>query len=234
MKNIHRKYMNTFFYCDKIFINNIFEEKNMNGKFIAFEGIDGSGKSTQLRLLAEKLHNDGISCYVTREPTDSPTGSLIHSVMTGRIKMDSRATAALFTADRIDHVTNGTDGLINIIKSGKTVLTDRFYFSSYAYQSADIPMDDIIFYNKITADILKPDINIFIDVPVSLALKRISEGRTVREIYETEERLAVTRENYFKAFEKCRDSEKIVTVNGESSEEEISDKIYEIVKKLYR
>lgn len=205
----------------------------MNGKFIAFEGIDGSGKSTQLRLLAEKLHNDGISCHVTREPTDSPIGSLIHSVMTGRINMDSRAAAALFTADRIDHVTNETDGLLNIIKSGKTVLTDRFYFSSYAYQSADIPMDDIIFYNKITADILKPDINIFIDIPVSLALKRISEGRTVREIYETEERLTVTRENYFKAFEKCKDSEKIVTINGESSEEEISDKIYETVKKLY-
>ena len=68
------------------------------GIFIAFEGIDGSGKSTQITILNERMKEEGIHCYTTMEPTDSPFGSLIHQIMTGRIKTDNKVIAALFVA----------------------------------------------------------------------------------------------------------------------------------------
>ncbi len=65
------------------------ETKNKKGCFIVFEGIDGSGKSTQVNLLKKRLQNEKIKHYVTREPTDSPIGSLIHQIMTGRVLSDN-------------------------------------------------------------------------------------------------------------------------------------------------
>lgn len=70
------------------------------GKFIALEGIDGSGKSTQIQYLAERLKEREIRCYTTFEPTYSPIGSVIHQILSGRVKTDNRALAALFVADR--------------------------------------------------------------------------------------------------------------------------------------
>lgn len=118
------------------------------GNFIAFEGIDGSGKSTQIRLLSERMKAEGICCYTTMEPTDSPIGSLIHQIMTGRIKTDNKVIAALFAADRLDHLLNDVDGIVHKINEGITVLTDRYYFSSYAYHSVDMPMDWVIKANE--------------------------------------------------------------------------------------
>mgnify|MGYP002511929704 CR=1 FL=1 len=107
------------------------EGKKQKGNFIAFEGIDGSGKSTQIGLLAERLKKEGVCCYTTMEPTNAPVGSLVRQVMTGRIRMDNKAIAALFAADRLDHLLNEVDGIASKIEEGTTVLTDRYYFSSY-------------------------------------------------------------------------------------------------------
>lgn len=202
------------------------------GRFIAFEGIDGSGKSTQIRMLAEKLRSDGVKCLETREPTDSPIGSLIHNIMTGRIQSDNRAVAALFAADRIDHLTNSVNGIVSQINSGVTVLTDRYYFSSYAYHSVDVDMDWVIGCNSISADILRPDVTIYVDIPVKTALERIASARAFTELYETEERLTRVRENYLRAFEQLKDTEKVEIVDGTMSVEDIFDKICEIYYKL--
>ena len=120
------------------------EGKKQKGNFIAFEGIDGSGKSTQIGLLAERLKKEGVCCYTTMEPTNAPVGSLVRQVMTGRIRMDNKAIAALFAADRLDHLLNEVDGIASKIEEGTTVLTDRYYFSSYAYHSVDVPMEWVI------------------------------------------------------------------------------------------
>ena len=97
------------------------------GKFIAFEGIDGSGKSTQIQLLNDKLKAEGIYCYTTMEPTDSPIGSLIRQILTGRIKTDNKAIAALFAADRLDHILNDDNGILTKILNGTTVITSRLH-----------------------------------------------------------------------------------------------------------
>ena len=111
---------------------------NERGRFIVFEGIDGSGKTTQIQLLKNRLQQEGIECYSTREPTDSPIGSLIHQIMTGRVRSDNKVIAALFVADRLDHLLNPTDGILEKIGSGISVISDRYYFSSYAYHSIDM------------------------------------------------------------------------------------------------
>src|SRR5262245_51231307 len=99
--------------------------------FIAFEGIDGSGKSTQVKLLSEKLKNEGHKVYSTYEPTDSPIGSVIRNIFKHRIEADEKTIAGLFVADRLDHLLNKTNGVLKKIEEGYTVITDRYYFSSY-------------------------------------------------------------------------------------------------------
>ena len=203
------------------------QDHTKRGKFIAFEGIDGSGKSTQIRLLREKMKAEGMGCYTTMEPTDSPIGSLIHQIMTGRVKTDNRAIAALFAADRLDHLLKDVNGIVQKIDEGVTVLTDRYYFSSYAYHSVDMPMDWVIKANEQSSLILKPTVNIFIDISPDVALARIAENRFERELYEEKSRLLQVREKYLEAFERLKDEECVLTVDGNRTEQEIADEIWE-------
>lgn len=202
---------------------------NKKGKFIVFEGIDGSGKSTQIRLLAERLNKNGTKCIETREPTDSPVGSLIHQIMTGRMSADNRVIACLFAADRVDHLLNETDGILEKINSGITVISDRYYFSSYAYHGVDMDMDWVINTNSVSSDILRPDATIFMDISAKTAMKRITSGRDHIELYEKEERLNAVREKYFEAFEKLKNDEKVYIVDASKSAEDISEEIWNIV-----
>ena len=108
------------------------------GIFLALEGIDGSGKTTQLQKLTARLAQLNIKHYSTQEPTGGPVGSLIRQILTGRTLADNRVMASLFVADRLDHLLNNVDGISQKIDAGVCVLTDRYYFSSYAYQSVDM------------------------------------------------------------------------------------------------
>ena len=203
------------------------------GKFIAFEGIDGSGKSTQIKILTKKLAALDVSCYETREPTDSPIGSLIHQILTGRIVADNKALAGLFIADRVDHLLNSTDGICQKIDSGITVLTDRYYFSSYAYNGVDLSMDWVISSNSISAEILRPTLTVFLDLPVKKALERIDRERFHKELFEKEERLLKVREKYFEAFSKLRDVENVAVVDADADVDTVADRIWDAVCGLY-
>lgn len=203
------------------------------GKFIAFEGIDGSGKSTQIRLLANKLKEIGVYCYTTMEPTDSPIGSLIHQIMTGRIKTDNKVIAGLFVADRLDHLLNDVNGVLPKIMEGTTVITDRYYFSSYAYHSVDMPMDWVIQANAQSKELLQPTITVFIDVNPDNAVERIAKNRFHQELFEKKSRLIKVREKYLEAFEKLKDEENIVIIDGDRSQEEIAEEIWDKVKSYF-
>ncbi|HEX8356897.1 MAG TPA: dTMP kinase, partial [Segetibacter sp.] len=152
--------------------------------FIALEGIDGSGKSTQVKLLAERLSNAGHNVYATFEPTDGAIGTMIRNIMKGQMKADDRTIAGLFVADRLDHLLNETNGILKKIEDGYTVITDRYYFSSYAYHGTHMSMDWVIAANALSAEILRPDLNIFIDVAPETSMRRLS-ARGVIELYET-------------------------------------------------
>lgn len=200
------------------------------GKFIAFEGIDGSGKSTQIQYLMEKLKENNIYYYTTMEPTDSPIGSLIHQIMMGRIKTDNKVIAALFVADRLDHLLNDINGLKAKIDEGITVISDRYYFSSYAYHSVDMPMEWVIQANDQCKRILQPTVTVFIDVDPDVAIERIAKNRFHQELFEKKSRLVKVREKYFEAFKRERDNENIIVLDGNKQPAEIADEIWKKVQ----
>ena len=206
--------------------------EKQKGRFIALEGIDGSGKSTQARLLTEALEAEGIPCCVTMEPTASPFGKLLRQVLKGELKTDARVVAPLFVADRLDHLVGETEGIAKKLEEGITVITDRYYFSSYAYQSVDLPMDWVITANEICAQIRRPDVTIFIDLDPEAAMERILENRDHVEIFEKRERLEKCRENYFRAFELLKGKENVAVTDGNRGVEEIAADIRRIVEAL--
>ncbi len=201
------------------------------GIFIAFEGIDGSGKSTQIRLLAERMRDEGIRCHTTMEPTDSPIGSLIHQIMTGRIKTDARVLSPLFVADRLDHLLNDVDGILHKIDEGVTVITDRYYFSSYAYQGVDMPMDQVISANRPSSDLLRPTVTLFIDIPPDVAIERITKNRSRKELFEKRSRLVQVRDKYLEAFDRLKDVENVIVIDGNRNVQTVADGIWDAVRK---
>lgn len=204
------------------------------GKFIALEGIDGSGKSSQIGRLTARLEGMGVRCLATREPTGGPVGSLIRQIFTGRVTADNRVIAALYAADRIDHLVNEVDGLLSAIGSGVTVVSDRYYFSSYAYHSVDVDMDWVIEANALSAQLLRPTLTVFLDVPVDTALERIHKNRFVEEIFDGADRLRTTRELYFRAFERLSGVERVAVVDGTGTQEEVAGRIWAAVEPCFR
>lgn len=202
------------------------------GLFLAFEGIDGSGKSTQIQLLHKKLQEAGKPVCSTCEPSGGPIGSQLRQILTGRMKADSRVIAALFAADRLDHLLNETDGIAARIEEGVTVLTDRYYFSSYAYHSVDIPMEWVIAANAESRKVLQPDLNIFIDIDAATAMERITRNRFHRELFEKQSLLEKIRNNYLKAFELFKDSEHILIIDGTRTPQEIAEVIWNRIEEL--
>ncbi len=204
-----------------------------NNLFIAFEGIDGSGKSTQVKLLSESLIRTGHRVYCTEEPTDSRIGSIIREVFRHKMEADHRTIAGLFVADRLDHLLNRTHGILKKLEEGYTVITDRYYLSSYAYQGAHMPIDWVIEANSMSADLLRPDLNIFIDISPAISMERLTRGRTSLELFETLENLVKVREKYFEAMGKVKSAECIFVTDGNRSPELIAADIWKEVSEKH-
>lgn len=198
--------------------------------FIALEGIDGSGKSTQMQLLKEKLETAGHKVYLTCEPTDGPMGKMIRNIFTEKLDTDHRVIAGLFVADRLEHILDKTNGLLKKLEEGYTVITDRYLFSSYAYQGAHMSLDWVIAANSLSADLLRPDLNVYIDISPEVSMERITRNRTSTELFETHENLTKVRDTYLLAFKKLEGEEMIFTVDGNQSPEEVAKRIWEALE----
>jgi dTMP kinase len=206
--------------------------KKRKNLFIALEGIDGSGKSTKTKLLTEKLMAQGHKVYSTFEPTDNQIGKLIRNILKGNAKADHRIIAGLFVADRLDHLLNEEYGIVKKLEEGFTVITDRYCFSSYAYQGTHMNMDWVIQANAMSAEILRPDINIFIDVSPEISMQRVHANRDNIELFETLDSLQKVRAKYMEAFEKLKTVENIFTVDGDRSAELIAQDIWQKVASM--
>ena len=200
--------------------------------FIAFEGIDGSGKSTQVKLLSEKLKKEGLNVYCTSEPTDSPIGSVIRNIFKHRIEADHRTIAGLFIADRLDHLLNKTDGILKKLEDGLSVITDRYYFSSYAYQGVHMPLKWVIEANSLSAQLLCPDLTVYIDISPDISMKRLNKGRSHMELYETIENLRNVRDKYLESFELLKLQERVFITDGNRPPEAIAADIWNEVSHL--
>lgn len=200
--------------------------------FIAFEGIDGSGKSTQVKLLKEKLEAAGHKVHTTCEPTDAPPGKMIRDIFNHRIDGDHRTIAALFVADRLHHILNKTDGMLKMLDDGYSVITDRYYFSSYAYQSPHINQDWVIQANSLAAGLLRPDVNIYIDITPEISIERLNKGRTSIELYETLDNLRLVRDKYLELIDLLKNEEKVFVANGDQSPESIANNVWEHISSM--
>ncbi|MCK4767753.1 MAG: dTMP kinase [Desulfobacula sp.] len=203
-----------------------------NGKFIVFEGIDGSGKSTQIRKISKRLETFDYRVYSTFEPTDGPIGSLIRQMLSGKVPTDQRTIASLFAADRTEHLVNKVSGIRHKVDQGEIVLCDRYYFSSYAYHAQYIDMKWVIHANSLNAEILRPDVTIFIDVDPDICFERIKNSRSNFEMYEKLDIMKKVRANYFKAFDALKGLETIAIIDGNSTMEIVEDAILNEVKKV--
>jgi dTMP kinase len=200
--------------------------------FIALEGIDGSGKSTQVKLLTEKLEQAGLKVYTTCEPTDGPIGKIIRDIFSHKMEADHRTIAGLFVADRLDHLLNKTNGILKMLEEGYTVISDRYYFSSYAYQGTHVDLDWVIQANSLSADLLRPDLNVYIDITPEISIERINKGRTSVELYETLENLEEVSNKYCEVMDLLKSEEKAFIINGNPAPEIISNDIWEEVLKI--
>jgi dTMP kinase len=148
------------------------------GKFISFEGGEGSGKSTQIKLLADRLAAARLRAIVTREPGGSPGAEIIrHLVLSGMGKLlGPDAETLLFAAARDDHVHTVIQPALN---QGTWVLCDRFSDSTRAYQGrlGNVAPGVLNAMQRVTIGDLKPDLTIILDVPVEVGLKRAAARR---------------------------------------------------------
>ncbi|MDT8380404.1 MAG: dTMP kinase [Desulfotignum sp.] len=202
------------------------------GRFVVFEGLDGSGKTTQMARLHKRLSGTGTDAVTTCEPTNGPVGILIRQMLTGQIVTDPRTLAVLFAADRTDHLVTPETGVVAVVKKGWTVLCDRYYFSSYAYHARDMDLEWVITLNAVNAQIMKPDLTLFIDVVPQTCLERIRAGRKHLDLFEKIDILTQVRDNYFTAFERLKDQETVKVVDGNASEEEVEQAVWRHVSQM--
>ncbi len=203
---------------------------NTKGKFIVFEGIDGAGKTTQVELLKKRLTDMGREVFLTAEPTDLPMGREIRRVLTGELKKNEYEIAAMFALDRIDHNTNAECGIRMLTERGTDVISDRYYYSSLAYQGYATSYEWVRAMNTDCPAIRRPDICIYLDLTPEESLARIVERHGKVEIYENIEKLTRVRETFLSMIEERRAAgERMFPVSAARTPEEISDEIFNIV-----
>ncbi len=201
------------------------------GKFIVLEGLDGSGTTTQTRLLAESLRKKNIRhVWTTREPSDGPVGSQIRGVLTRQVKLQRIALAGMFVADRLDHLYSH-DGVIDRLRRGEWVIMDRYYYSSFAYQALDMAHDEKAWLMALHQPCLQPDITIFVDVSIETSMTRITVNRGFHfELFEEEDKLKHIREQYFKAIDGLRRTGEVIhVISGEQTVESVQKNIWQRV-----
>jgi dTMP kinase len=152
------------------------------GVLLALEGVDGCGKSTQAGLLATALRERGLEVVLTGEPTDGPLGRQIREYFQGPTRhLSAKEELNLFMADRREH---GEEVINPALAEGRIVITDRYYYSSVAYQGAlGLDPDRILAQNEVMA--VRPDLAVILTLPVATALARLSSApRRARQVSE--------------------------------------------------
>ena len=202
------------------------------GKFIVLEGLDGSGKGTQAGLLVEEMKRQGRRVYLTAEPTSSSTGGMLRDALGGFVGRDAYELSALFLADRIFHNANSINGIKKYIDSGTDVICDRYYYSSFAYQGIDADLKWVMDMNLNCAEIMRPDLCIFLDISPEAGEKRINDNRFDREIYENVQSQKRIRDRFFEVFCLLKDRENIKIVDASRTVAEVSADIIKIYNEL--
>lgn len=173
-----------------------------SGRLIVLEGIDGSGKTTQVHSVVDALNKKGIKAVFTKEPTNSVVGVLLKDVLSGKLKLPPVSFQYLFAADRAVH----QEEIIKYLKKGITVVSDRYLWSALIYGMLDIDALDnkndkerlMIAYSILSMyhRFLVPDFTFYLGVSTKVAMRRIAQKTQKIEIYEKEEKIEKLRKGY--------------------------------------
>lgn len=210
-----------------------------NGYFIVLEGADGCGKSTQARLLCNRLSERGNACVLTEEPGATPTGKAIRElILHPRSRMDAKTELFLFLADRADHV---AARILPALSGGSIVISSRYLFSTLVYQGlvrSAAPNELLLQMNLFAVNNLLPELVIYLDVdPVNgLALAKKATRHTLR--YPDGDRIEAegpafqkkVREGYHAIAAQFPDMFETIEVTGKTREE-VADDVYDLVSR---
>lgn len=213
------------------------KKNRRRGRFIVFEGIDGSGTTTQATMTMEWLLRRGELVYMTAEPSQGPIGVMLRQALRGRllsqpikpggqgkaVPLDPTTLALLFAADRQDHLQNE---ILPHLEAGYHVICDRYLLSSYAYQSLEL---DTRFVRQINEKALAPDLTFFLRVRPEVGMDRIAMSRSGREAFD---KLALQRqiaENYDKLLKDYRDGQ-VEILDGEPELSIVTTKVRAILE----
>jgi dTMP kinase len=209
--------------------------KTRPSPFIVLEGLDGSGTTTQARLLHSHLERAGIRAHLTCEPTDGPAGKLIRDVLSGKLSsartgskivLSEKTLCLLFAADRLDHTAN----IERERKKGAAIVCDRYILSSLAYQTLD-PGISAAWVIGVNAGCAIPDLTILLNVPVGECARRLKERRGTPTIYEKRSTLKAIDENYAAMIGPYRKKfGAVVTLDGTGTTEIVFGRIRDAVQ----
>jgi dTMP kinase len=204
----------------------------MRGRFITFEGGEGTGKSTHVSLLADRLKALGIAVVATREPGGSPGAEAIrHVLLSGVAKpLGVETEAILFAAARDDHVRNTIEPAL---ASGRWVISDRFVDSSRVYQGALGHLDQKLLHalERVTIGDLKPDVTFILDVPADVGLARAAKRRGEGEADRFEGESLAFHEQLREAYRVIALSEPLrcVLIDATEPKPAVADRIWKVV-----
>jgi len=190
--------------------------------FIVFEGLDGSGQSTQSKLLAQYLTEQGRPVVLTKEPTlDSQAGKKIREILDEKTVIEPAKLQELFVEDRREHLKNL---IIPALKEGKIVISDRYFFSTLAYGAIDLDLEWLI---KINDEFLLPDIILILAVKPETAIERIKNRGDEIKLFEKQEKLEKVWRTYQILSQRFSD---VYMINGEKSIKDVHSDILKIIK----
>jgi len=188
------------------------------GFFVCIEGLDGCGKTTQTKLLVRNLRRKDYDAVYTAEPSQGKIGKFIKKYcLHGRKRVSSVVEALLFAADRFEHVENE---IFPNLREGKIVISDRYVYSSLAYQGA-VGLD-LGWIRRLNERAMRPNLAIYVDCDLKLAAARMKPRKSVMEDLETQQKV---REIYMTFVEKGE----LVRIDGNGSKTEVADDMRRVV-----
>lgn len=199
------------------------------GKFITFEGIEGSGKSTQAKILAKKLEKIGYKVYLTFEPGDTEFGQELRKILLSpSLKITPLSELLLYFADRIQHL---EEKIIPYMEQGFIVISDRFTDSTVAYQGYGRGIDLELIYG-LNRDLLKnfkADLTVLLDLPVEIGLERNRKiQKNDKFEFETLSFHNRVRHGFLEIASK--EKERFIIINATKSTEEVAQEVFDKIK----
>lgn len=195
------------------------------GLFVAIEGVDGAGTTTQTRAVGEALERAGHSVHRTFEPSAGPVGVLIRQALAKRLRqpdgapLDPAALALLFAADRLDHL---SAEVVPALDQGRVVICDRYLLSSLVYQGLDLPEQWV---EEVNARARPPDVTFFLEVTPETAGRR-REGRGgAEELFEAAALQEKIAGRYAAVYERRKGRERIHRVDGSLPAKDVTDQL---------